>query len=329
MMISTLFVLLSFISSWADKNTRNPATSVLVSGVNFSIDASMVAGEKIKLALEKIVSVPSGKELFSHLKQKVTIQTTSAFATKIHVAGNAFIEVNESYLDSTNPQILASTLAHELEHIRQQTLLKSSGSRTPDGLVAEASALSRELQVAFELAKSESLELLINLESPEATRLLAYFGFPTATLQAWVGSKYSWARTEVSNFSEWDAQSLSYWRAVQAQEKKWRSTQKLKLSSKNLGLPAKAVHKFIEDISKAGDNWLEEGMGGSYQAASGKRELVMFLEKLGQCRQDEVVKVPLGMTKSEEFLLRWSFLGKYDPISSSFTVKFGSFRKAF
>ncbi len=297
-----------------------------VEGVTFQLeDVAVQRRGRLQGVLTQAAQAPSGKKLFARLAGTgpVVILSTRASSTKIHVGADGKIEVNEDYLD-TEERLLAAVFAHELEHVVQsrtyRRLPAPAGDVTPLSTIGEAAALSTEMQVAFELIDFTEEQRATS----ELRRLIAYFAYPSSTMQAWVASKYNWARAPMPPLAKWSPAASAYWKQIRETEQTWRDSSPSRLKPTRLSQEElfSNLADYFEELSAKGDNWSEEGRAGELRAQEVRLEFIREYEALGDLPAGAERVIGAGLTEAEQFLLQWSFLGSFDPATRKFKSSF-------
>lgn len=226
---------------------------------------------------------------------------TDDFGVTMRVPGGTrTVEMNPEIFDRLPVETSAVVLAHELEHVTQNGLSFRSDI---DGL-AEFAALSVEYQVWRALAPAD------RDDSIEAKRLVAYAHFPSATLQAWKGSKFNWARSPLAPRDAWSAEARGYWDMILTRERAVREDGAEAPSERAWA----AIEAYFQSLMR-GDNWLEEGVSSAPLA----RSFVERLERLAASPAGTTADFA-GTNEAEAFVLTWSFAGTFDGATGRFSI---------
>lgn len=235
--------------------------------------------------------------------EPITLSLTDAYSVVIHVeSGTRTISANPTLFDRLPIETLTAVLAHELEHVAQHQIPGQPRLFN----TAEFAALSVEHQVWRALPSRPADP------SPEASRLVAYEHYPSATLQLWRASKYSWAHEPLPPPASWSAEERAYWAEILEREARFRGAHPA-------GEPDEAAWRAIDawiESRSHGDNWSESGFEGSRIVG---RAFFADLDRLGSAEAGTAHR-PEVASDAERFVLQWSYAGTYDEASASFTV---------
>ncbi len=256
-------------------------------------------------AVRRITETEPGAWLASRLGNAgITLILVDAHSVSIHVVTERrAIEANPGIFDRLPVETMSAVLAHELEHIAQDGIALEGG-------LNEFAALSLEYQVWASAGSAASDT------SPEANRLVAYAHYPSAVLQLWRGSKYSWAQEPFAPLETRSSEVNAYWRTMLEREGALRAAGGRAVAVG--AVPSEgawvSIDAYVEGLTK-GDNWQESGVAERKLA----RPFVVTMNRLAEDAVDTVVAFP-EPTEAETFALDASFAGTFDADTHAFRV---------